>query len=465
MSDTQNAETHDVPGTDPGTTSMSPATQRQVAEQVAGLEFDDLPADVVDAAIDCLLDTLAVGIAGASEEVVRRLATVADEAGCCSRLDGGHGGARAAALVNGTAAHALDFDDWLPAAGLHPSAPLLPAVLAQAELLAGSAGLGTRVLAAYVAGFEAQARVGAALAPGHYAAGFHPTATVGVFGAAASAAHLLGLDGEHVATAFSLSATAAAGLRAMFGTMAKPLHAGRAAEGGLLSARLAAAGVTAAPDVIVGPQSFAECHGQTADPEPLHSPFAGRWFLREVLVKKHASCFGTHAAIDALLQIRADVELASIVDIELTVPELLRTVCAIPAPATPLEGKFSLAFTAALALADGHCATADFTPERIRDPLLADLAARVRLRFDDTLPAQATGVRVRLADGRDRTAVADSATAPEPAERRAVARGKFHSLVPPVIGSDAADELDAAITALACGGDLRAVTHLFALGA
>lgn len=462
MVNTDTAATGDItrsPGSGPGQLSA----QRRLAGQVSGLRFADLPVDVVDTAIDCILDTVAVAIAGAGEEVVRHVVTAAEEAGPCSGLDGKRYGARAAALVNGTAAHALDFDDWLAAGGLHPSAPLLPAALAQAELAGPERATpvdGTRVLAAYVAGFEAQARIGAAVAPGHYGAGFHPTGTIGVFGAAAGAAHLLGADGEQVATALSLAATTAAGLRSMFGTMAKPLHAGRAAEGGLLAARLATAGFTASTDAIVGPSGFAECHGLTPDIEPLQVPFAERWYLRDVQLKQHASCFGTHAAIEALRQLRADVDPDDIVEIELTVSELLRTVCSIPAPTTPLEGKFSLAFTSALALLAGRCATTDFTPERVHDPRLRDLAARVRLHYDPSLPAQTTYVRLRLADGRERTAEADSAAIPAPATRRSTAREKFRSLVSPVLGTSRTEGMAAAIDALADGGDLAAVTRL-----
>jgi len=442
---------------------------RRLAGEVANLRFADVPGDVVDAALDCILDTLAVGIAGAREEVVRHIAAVADEAGPCSGLDGVRRGPRAAALVNGTAAHALDFDDWLPVGGLHPSAPLLPALLAQAELMAGPDGAvvadGPWVLAAFVAGFEAQARIGAAVAPAHYGAGFHPTGTIGGFGAAAATAHLLGADRDQIATALSLAATSAAGLRSMFGTMAKPLHAGRAAESGLLAARLAAAGFTASTDAVVGPRGFAQSHGQTPDVEPLRVPFAERWYLREVLLKQHASCFGTHAAIDALRTIRAGVDPDDVIEIELTVSELLRTVCSIPAPTTPLEGKFSLAFTSALALADGRAAIADFTPERVRDRRLTRLVARVRVHYHPTQPPQTTRVRLRLTDGRERTATADSAAVPDPATRRRVARQKFRSLVSPVLGASRTEELVSAGDALADGGNFTAVTRLICTAA
>lgn len=459
-------DTSTAPDRAPGAVPPGASAERSLAGSATALRRVDIPQDVVAAAVDCILDTLAVGLAGGSEDVVRHVGATVDEAGPCSTFAVGKAGGRAAALVNGTAAHALDFDDWLPAGGLHPSAPLFPAVLAQADLLADSDGDvgGARFLTAFVAGFEAQARIGAALSPGHYTAGFHPTATIGVFGAAVGVAHLLGLDAERTGTALSLAATRSAGLRAMFGSMAKPLHAGSAAEGGLLAARLAGAGLTAGPDGVFGRFGFAESHGHAVDLAPLQDLGVDDWYLRDVLIKKHASCFGTHAAIDGILQLRAGLEPADVVEIELTVPELLRTVCAIPEPGTPLEGKFSLAFTSALALAMGRCATTEFVIERVHDPALRSLTRRVRLRWDATMAPQQTRVRMCLADGRERVLEVDSAVVPTPTERRAAVVAKFRSLVRPVLGDTRADELRRAVMALAGGAGLRAVTEVIAAG-
>ncbi|MEU6573638.1 MmgE/PrpD family protein [Streptomyces sp. NPDC046805] len=442
------------------------AAPETVGAVPAELRFRDIPADVTDAAVDSLLDTVAVGVAGANEEVVRLVSAAAEESGDCLTFDGRSRGARAAALVNGTAAHALDFDDWLPAAGVHPSAPLLPAVLAAADLAvaAGAEVDGGRLLAAFVAGFETQARIGAAVAPHHYAAGHHPTATIGVFGAAAGAAHLLGLPPSRVDVALSIAATSAAGLRAMFGTMTKPLHAGRAAETGLLAARLAAQGFTAAADAVTGPRGFAEALGIDVDRELLAMPLEERWFLREVQFKRHASCFGTHAAVDAALGLRDTVRDAEVEQIELTVSDVLASVCAIPVPQTPLEGKFSLAFTVALALLRGRCGIRDFTPDSVVEPRLRTLAARVRLRYDPTVPAQRASIRIHLADGRVLTAAADSAVLPSPAVRAEVVRRKFDEIVGPVCGPDRSAALRAVLIDLPAGrSDHRALRRALSL--
>lgn len=446
--------------TDPDTSA-----EALLAAESSALRLEQIPADVVDAAVDCVIDTLAVSLGGASEEVVRLTSQIADDEGSCTRFDGTRAGARSSALINGTAAHVLDFDDWLPAARVHPSAPLLPAVLAQAQTqdaadLTGSDTID--LLTAYIAGFEAQARIGVALAPGHYEAGFHPTATVGIFGAATGAAHLLGLGPAGFQRAWGLAATQAAGLRAVFGTMGKSLHVGRASEAGLLSAQLVAAGATAPDDAIFGLRGFAVAHGHKADVEPVKVPFAEKWYLREVQVKRHAACFGTHAAIDALLTLRESVDLERIREIELTVSELLQTVCAIPVATTPLEGKFSLTFTAALALVRGSCQVADFTHESVHDPRLRSVAERVRVRFDPSLPAQQTHVRLLLEDGETLEHSADSAVLATPGERRLIVREKLRALATPVLGVECCTALLTAIENLSTGGgvaDLTALLH------
>ena len=438
------------------------AGEAVLAAESSVLRLEQIPPDVVDTAVDCIIDTLAASLASGSEDVVRLAAQVAYDQGSCTRLsDGAHVGARSAALINGIAAHVLDFDDWLPVAGVHPSAPLLPAVLAQSQAAAGAdpARRDTNgLLTAYIAGFEAQARIGVALVPEHYSAGFHPTATVGVFGAATGVAHLLGLEPAGTRRAWGLAATQAAGLRAVFGTMGKSLQVGRASEAGLLSAQLAGVGATAPGDAIFGPGGFAITHGHDADVEAATVPFAERWYLREVLVKRHAACFGTHAAIDALLALRNDLDLARVSEIELTVPELLQTVCAIPTPTTPLEGKFSLTFTAALALVRGSCHVADFTHESVNDPRLRSVVERVRISFDPSLRPQQTHVRVLLDGGETLQRSADSAVPAAPHERHTIVRDKFRALAAPVLGVERSTALLTAIEKLPTGGNISEIT-------
>src|SRR6516225_5487856 len=214
-----------------------------LASKAAGLDYDNLPPPARELVRQCVLDYLGVAVAGASDGLVRLLLDEMNEAGGAPKASViGHElrlPALSAALVNGAAAHALDYDDVNMAMPGHPSVAILPALLALAELRHSS---GHAVATAFVAGYETTCRIGAALQPGHYNLGFHSTGTIGSFGAAAACARLLGLDAETTAIALGIAGTQAAGLKSQFGTMCKPFHAGRASQNGLLAARRAAGG-------------------------------------------------------------------------------------------------------------------------------------------------------------------------------------------------------------------------------
>ncbi len=160
------------------------------------------------------------------------------------------------------------------------------------------------MLAAFVAGYELQCRIGKTIAPGHYdVLGFHATATVGSFGSAAACAHLLGLDADQFATALGIAGTQAAGLKSMFGTMCKPLHAGKAAYHGLMAAKLAARGFTSRTDVVECAQGFARTHSPDFNPDRAFDTPPNGWWIASNLFKYHASCYMTHAAIETRAQV------------------------------------------------------------------------------------------------------------------------------------------------------------------
>jgi hypothetical protein len=209
---------------------------RALAAQNAAWTFEGVPADARTLVRHCLLDWIAVTLAGAQEPVTHMLAEEAREQGGFPQATVvGHGFAassRQAALINGAASHALDFDDVNMSFTGHPSVVLVPALLALAEARGAS---GAAFMTAFVAGYETLCRIGASVSPGHYALGFHSTGTIGTFGAAAACAHLLQLDAEDTADALGIAATQAAGLKAMFGSMCKPLHAGKAGADGMMA--------------------------------------------------------------------------------------------------------------------------------------------------------------------------------------------------------------------------------------
>ncbi len=326
---------------------------RALVEAVRGIRYDEIPPEACETAHHCLLDFLGVALAGSQEplteilvgEVVRGEA--AREAGIIGRPE--RATRLTAALVNGAAGHALDFDDTHTAMMGHPSVPVLSALLVLAETEGAD---GRALLAALVAGVELECRVGALLGGGHYAAGFHTTGTVGTFGAAAACAHLMGLDQGGWLHALGLAGTQAAGLKSGFGTMAKPLHAGRAASAGLLSALLARGGFSAQPAILEVPQGFLATHAGVEPSTEVLARHKGQFLIRDTLFKYHASCHLTHATIEAAAQLREryglDPEKIGAVEVRVAPP--LLDVCNIEEPTTGLEGKFSLRATTALAL-------------------------------------------------------------------------------------------------------------------
>ncbi|HVO27673.1 MAG TPA: MmgE/PrpD family protein [Candidatus Margulisiibacteriota bacterium] len=421
---------------------------RALVDAVRGLRYDAIPEDAREVARHCLLDFLGTTLAGAREpladilveQIVR--AEGATEAGLIGRRE--RATRLTAALVNGAAGHALDFDDTHTTMSGHPSVPVLPALLALGE----TEGAGGRaLLAALVAGIELECRLGALLGFGHYAAGFHSTGTVGTFGAAAACAHLLGLDENGWLNALGLAGTQAAGLKSGFGTMAKPLHAGRAASAGLLSAVLARAGFTAQPAVIEVPQGFAATHAGAEPSISALGRYAGRFLIRETLFKYHAACYLTHAAIEAAVQLRDQhgFECETISSVEVHVSPALLGVCNIESPTTGLEGKFSLRATTALALLGEDTGDpATYSDDKMAAPDLMALRDRVHVvPTDELAPTQA---RVAVESKQQRVEAAADAGLPSAdlGRQREQLRRKFLGLATPVLGGSQAARLAAA---------------------
>src|SRR5437870_2809725 len=278
-----------------------------IAEKASALAYDDLPTAVRELARQCVVDYLGVTLAGAADSLVRILLDEMAEAGGSPQAAViGHSvrlPALSAALVNGAAAHALDYDDVHMAMPGHPSVAILPGLLALAELKGSS---GREVITAFVAGYETACRIGAALQPGHYNLGFHSTATVGSFGAATACARLLHLDAAATATALGIAGTQAAGLKSQFGTMCKPFHAGKAAQNGLLAARLAARGFSSRTDIVECVQGFAMTHGPDFAPAAALATPEGGFHLLANLFKYHAACYFTHAPIECARRLRRE---------------------------------------------------------------------------------------------------------------------------------------------------------------
>ena len=345
---------------------------RRLADHIRNVTFEALPSEAVAMARDGILDTIGVTLAGAREEttaVVRRALRQTAAPGPAlifggsERLD-----VLSAALINGVAAHALDFDDCSNTLGGHPSAPILPALWTLATGVSGKA-----FIAAYAAGFETECKLARAVNFHHYEKGWHPTATLGTFGAAAACAHLLRLAPDKIATALALAASMASGLKANFGTMTKPFHVGHAARNGLLAALLAEEGMTANHGALEHEQGFLAVFNGAGhfDADRILAEWAKPFDLAEpgIAFKRHPCCGSTHPAADAMLHLRQAHALApdGVTKIESwTHPRRLAHTNR-PDPQSGLDGKFSIQYVLARALMHGIVSLEHFSDDAVRN--------------------------------------------------------------------------------------------------
>ncbi len=437
-----------------------------LAVQACSVTYDALPEPVRALAQQCVLDYFGVALAGADDPLVAILIDELAEAGGAAQA--GIIGRQArlpalsAALLNGAIGHALDYDDVNLAMPGHPSVAILPGLLALAETRRSS---GREIIAAFVAGYETACRIGMALRPGHYNLGFHATGTVGVFGAAAACARLLGLDAAATAQALGIAGTQAAGLKSQFGTMCKPFHAGKASHNGLLAARLAARGFSSRPDLVECEQGFALTHGPDFRPEAALAAPPNGFYIFANLFKYHAACYLTHGPIECARAVREQrAAREDIARITLRVDKSCERVCNIPAPSDGLEAKFSLRQTVAMALAGIDTASLGaYSAATATDPALVALREKVVLDFQDGWPQAAAEIEVALGDGRVLRASHDAgipcADIAGQGERLAA---KFATLAGPVVGPARARELREMILGLDGLGDIGALARLAA---
>ncbi|HEY0295660.1 MAG TPA: MmgE/PrpD family protein [Bordetella sp.] len=369
--------------------------------------------DCLDGARRAFLDTTAVMLAGSGEVAVRRTAAAALSWGSGAAHVVGQAAMLAApwaALINGTAAHALDYDDVLDPARSHPSAALVPALYALAEETGAS---GHDCLEAYLVGFEVMTRLGEAMNLDHYGRGWHTTLSLGAPGVAAACARLLRLDTRATAMAISLATSMAGGSKCQFGTMAKPLHAGLAAKNGLVAARLAQAGVSAIAEPFEGTWGYREMTSGAGSPgfagaltnldgEPAMTQY-GIW------AKPYPCCAGAHRAIDAALALAhayPDV-MGRAVRITASVSVIASRNLKYRVPADVSEARFSLPYCVCTALVDGAPGPASFTAEAITRPFVLALIERFETIVDTEVGSgdvsasrESSTVTLYLNDGR-----------------------------------------------------------------
>jgi 2-methylcitrate dehydratase PrpD len=420
---------------------MTTGTTRQLAARISGGTFDDLPPAAVTVAKQCLLDFIGVTVAGMREPLTRILLADIREAGGAAQasivLESQMASLDQAALVNGAAGHAHDYDDVHMDMTGHPTVPVAPVVLALGE----SRGLtGRQMLTAFSAGVDTECILGKALGPSHYARGFHATGTLGSLGAAAAAAVLYGLDEEATARALGIAATRASGLKSQFGTMVKPLHAGNAAMNGLSAARLAKRGFTSRTDMVETAQGLGHTLSDTFDAERFHKALNAPAYAPGICFKYHAACYMTHSSIEATRTLMQRHQLAATdVDaVEIHVNAGHFGVCNIQNPATGLEAKFSLRFTAAMTMAGEDTSGIDaYTDALTARPELNVLRDRITVKAWET-PRAESRVRLRARGEwlQEDCNVGIPMTDLELQWQRLIT--KFHALVDPVLGPERA---------------------------
>jgi 2-methylcitrate dehydratase PrpD len=373
-----------------------------VTQEVAGFvvraRFRDIPPQVIDRARGFILDGLGVALAGSTDRCSRIVQRHIREAGGRreSSILGTALSAAApdAALANGVAGHAMDFDDTQLSTskqavyGLltHPTTPVLAAALAMAE----KERIGGRELVlSYILGVEIACRLADAIHPRHYQSGFHSTATMGGLGAAVAAGKLLRLREEPLRRALGIASSMAGGLRENFGTMTKPLHAGRAAQNGVKAALLARDGFTAAVNILEAPRGFFNAMAGGYEPEKISRRLGAPYFMQApgLSIKPYPSGSLSHPAQDLILDLvrEHDLTAAQIERIEVGTNSNVPNALIYPMPKNALEGKFSIPFCMAVAVLERKAGIAQFQDRKVRDPRIVALMKRVQLYVDDEL--------------------------------------------------------------------------------
>jgi 2-methylcitrate dehydratase PrpD len=376
---------------------------RRLSRYVVESEWSDVPEGARKEATRSILNWVGCALGGAPHETVDCALDalselsgprVASVLGRRERLD-----ILLASLLNGMSSHVLDFDDTHLATIIHPAGPVAPALLALAERQPMS---GADFLHAFVLGVEVECRIGMAVYPAHYDEGYHITGTAGVFGAAAASGKILGLDERQMGWALGLAATQSAGLREMFGTMTKSFHPGRAAQNGLTAALLASRNFTSSERGIEAPRGFAFVLSEERDLSKITEGLGESFEITRNTYKPFPCGIVIHPTIDACIQIRNEngVTPDAIESVDLRVHPLVLELTGKKAPASGLEGKFSVYHSAAVALVRGGAGLAEYEDAAVQDRIVIGVRDRVTATADTTIGEEQVRARVVLKDGR-----------------------------------------------------------------
>ena len=433
--------------------------------------------DALKLAGDALKDTVGCMIAGSDDDITRRVKSTAARLGAgAASLVGGNEklSESGAALVNGTAAHIYDYDDNFFPAAAHASAVLVPAILAIGETQACS---GTALLDAYAIGLEAMGRVGEAVNYEHYERGWHATSTLGPIGAGAACARLLGLDHAQMHSCLSLAFSMAGGSKRQLGSMAKPLHAGLAAQHGVHAAWLAADGVRGIEEPFDGHWGFRDLFAGEDSPgfenviDKIGQPLAIEEY--GLMAKIYPNCASVHCSADGVISLMSQNQLepSDIERVKVHVPKVTFEHLRYPHPRDELQARFSMQYGIALAIEQGEMNLSDFQPDAVTRPKMTDWYERIEMIRDDSqreypVPAntlEPAEVHLRLKDGEtlsERVLYPRGVLQnPVPEE---VMTAKFHDCLTDKLTTKAAGEVEALLGNIEALGNIRELTRTLA---
>ncbi|MGD8762705.1 MAG: MmgE/PrpD family protein [Desulfobacteraceae bacterium] len=399
----------------------------EVARFIEQMSFDELPDEVLRLGKRCVLDGLAVILAGSQQQCTQIVRDYSLNNGQIpeSTVFGSEPvklPAMFAALVNGTAGHAMDWDDTQLSTtpdrifGLltHPTVPPLVAALAVAETC--DAVSGKEFMSAFLTGFEVECKIAEAIFPEHYAKGFHTSATVGTFGAATAASKLLELNTDRLRYMLGVTASMASGIRVNFGTMTKPLHVGRAAQNGVSAAFLAHAGFEADPNALDGPWGFFQVFGRGFDAERITGKLGKPHTIVEpgVSIKPYPCGCLTHPSMDAIraVVIEKDLKPADIEQVVLYAGNNILNPIRYTTAEDELQAKFCMPFLLAAIVISRKAGFQEFTPQFVCASEVQALMQRIRMEFDPVIEAKGydkmrSRVEVMLTDGQKLVREAD----------------------------------------------------------
>jgi 2-methylcitrate dehydratase PrpD len=431
----------------------------ELADYIQHVTYDDIPARVVQRAKEAVIDGIGVMLAGHSTDcgiLIRRYIGGLGVSGNCTAVgDASALPAEYAALANGVNGHAHDYDDTQISSvpdrvyGLltHPTTPVLSAALPVAEEAGAS---GQELITAFCAGVEVACKVAEAINPYHYKNGFHSTGTIGIFGAAAAAAKLYRLDTEATHHALGIAASKSAGIRAAFGTMTKPYHAGAAAEGGIVAAKLAGTGYKTDPNALDGPWGYFQVAGGGVDADLIHGKLGNPYTFEDpgVSIKSYPCGSLAHPSMDALLDLilEHDIRPELVSSIRLGTTSNVLAALRYREPTNEMEAKFSIPFCLAILVLEHRGGINQFTDEVVRRPNMREMMSRVSPYLHEDLEAMGfqrirSLVEVTLKDGTElsREASTSRGTPERPMMQQELA-DKFHDCAQGTLPAEAQEQ-------------------------